>query len=106
MAVSVTVWMQFTVAPTMDGEKQHYQLYENALRLVYNDYDFSFEELFEKDESYRVHHYNTAALAAEMFNPLSANATKWSNTLKQLVGKLPTDCLSVFDHFVALALTW
>ena len=35
-------------------------------------------------------------------NPLSANPTKWSNTLKQLVGKLPTNCLSVFDHFVRL----
>ena len=30
-------------------------------------------------------------------NPLSANFTKWSNTLKQL---------SVFDHFVGLALKW
>ena len=37
-------------------------------------------------------------------NPLSANPTKWSNTLKQFVGKLPTNCLSVFDHFVGLAL--
>ena len=37
-------------------------------------------------------------------NPLSTNITKWSNTLKQFVGKLPTDCLSVFDHFVILAL--
>ena len=38
------------------------------------------------------------------FNPLSANFTKWSNILKQFVGKLPTNCLSVFDHFVGLAL--
>ena len=37
-------------------------------------------------------------------NPLSANPTKWSNTLKQFLGKLPTNCLSVFDHFVKLAL--
>ena len=36
-------------------------------------------------------------------NPLSVNPTKWSNTLKQLVGKLPTNCLSVFDHFGKLA---
>ena len=36
-------------------------------------------------------------------NPLSANPTKWSNTLKQFVGNLP-NCLSVFDHFVILAL--
>ena len=37
-------------------------------------------------------------------NPLSVNPTKWLNTLKQYVGKLPTNCLSVFDHFVGLAL--
>ena len=37
-------------------------------------------------------------------NPLSANPTKWSNTLKQFVGKLATNCLSVFDHSVILTL--
>ena len=37
-------------------------------------------------------------------NPLSANFTKWSNTLKQFVGKLSTNCLSVFDNLVELAL--
>ena len=38
------------------------------------------------------------------FSTLSANPTKWSNTLKQFVGKLPANCLSVFDHFVGFAL--
>ena len=38
-----------------------------------------------------------------MFNPLSPNPTKWSNTLKQFVGSL-ANCLSVFDHFMGLAL--
>ena len=33
-------------------------------------------------------------------NPLSANLTKWLNTLKQFVG----NCLSAFDYFVGLAL--
>ena len=37
-------------------------------------------------------------------NPLSANIRKWSNTLKQFVCTLPTNCLSVFDHFVGFAL--
>ena len=37
-------------------------------------------------------------------NPLSANFTKWSNTLKQFVDNLPMNCLSVFDHFVKLVL--
>ena len=40
------------------------------------------------------------------FNPLSANPTKWSNILKQFVDNLPTNCLSVLDHFVKLALKW
>ena len=33
-----------------------------------------------------------------MIKPLGANFIKWSNTLKQFIGK------SVFDHFVGLAL--
>ena len=37
-------------------------------------------------------------------NPLIINPTKWSNTLKQFVRNLPANCLSVFDHFVGLAL--
>ena len=39
----------------------------------------------------------------QKLNPLSANITKWSNTLKQFVSKLPTNCLSVLDHFLELA---
>ena len=37
-------------------------------------------------------------------NSLGGNPTKWSNTLKEFVGNLPRNCLSVFDHFVGLAL--
>ena len=37
-------------------------------------------------------------------NPLTTNPTKWSNRLKQFVGKLPMNCFSLFDHFVKLAL--
>ena len=55
--------------------------------------------------------YRTPQVAASVinyfhlkFNHLSVNFTKWSNTLKQFVGKLPKNCLSVFDHFVGLAL--
>ena len=39
-----------------------------------------------------------------VFNPLSLNPNTGPNTVKQFVGKLPTNCLSVFDHFVGLAL--
>ena len=37
-------------------------------------------------------------------NLLNANPEKWLNPLKQIVGNLPTICLSVFDHFMNLAL--
>ena len=37
-------------------------------------------------------------------NALGVNPTKWSNTLQQFIANLPTNCLSVFDHFVKLAL--
>ena len=37
-------------------------------------------------------------------NPLRANPTKLSNTLKQSAGNLLTNCLSVFDDFVGLEL--
>ena len=38
-------------------------------------------------------------------NPLSTNPTRWSNTLKQFVGELPTNCLLVLEHFPGLTLT-
>ena len=38
-----------------------------------------------------------------LINPLRANLTKCSNTLKQFVGKLLMDCLSLFGHSVGLA---
>ena len=46
------------------------------------------------DHLYLVYHFAV---------PLSTNFTKWSNTLKQFVSKLPTSCFSVFDHFMGLA---
>ena len=53
-------------------------------------------------------HIHTHTSLHIVFNLLSTNITKWSNTLKQFVGKLstnklPTNCLNVFDHFVGLA---
>ena len=36
--------------------------------------------------------------------PLSASLTKWLNTPEQFVGNLVTNCLSMFEHFVGLAL--
>ena len=36
--------------------------------------------------------------------PLSAKLTKMPNTLKQFVGNLSTNCLSVFGHFIKTAI--
>ena len=47
---------------------------------------------------------NGSKILWKFFNPLSAKPRKWSDTLKQFVGKLPTNCLSAFDHFLGLAL--
>ena len=44
------------------------------------------------------------AILLHLLNPLSAKLRKWPNTLKQFAGNLPTNCLSVFCHFVGLAL--
>ena len=44
-------------------------------------------------------------IALLVFNPLSTKFIKWSNTLKQFVGNLPTNFLSVFDDFVGLVLS-
>ena len=49
-------------------------------------------------------HSHLALFCFHFVNPSSANPAKWSITLRQFVGSLPTNCLSVFDHFVGLAL--
>ena len=55
--------------------------------------------------TYDTHYFHVMVfILLVLLNPLSTNPTKWSNTLKRFVGKLPTNCLSVFDHFVKLAL--
>ena len=52
---------------------------------------------------YTREHFQWKVLSS-IINPLSANPTKWSNTLKLFVGNTRQIVLSVFDHFVGLAL--
>ena len=52
-----------------------------------------------------VHIYeNSQTIKVNSLNSLSANFTKGSNTVTHFVGNLPTNCLSVFVHFVGLVL--
>ena len=43
------------------------KLHERALRLVYRDYESTFEDLLTKDGSFTVHHYSIQTLATELY---------------------------------------
>ena len=43
------------------------KLHERPLRLVYRDYESTFEDLLTKDGSFTVHHYNIQTLAKELY---------------------------------------
>ena len=64
-----------------------------------------FFDVFKEDRSDLIglNSYNILSNLEINLNLLSANSKKWSNTLKQFAGNLP-NCLSVFEHFVGLAL--
>ena len=51
-----------------------------------------------------ISYVRTTETRLRILNLLSANPTKRSNTLKQFVGNLPTNCLRMFDYFVKLLL--
>ena len=42
-------------------------LHERSLRIVYNDYESSFQELLELDNSVSIHHRNIHLLVIELF---------------------------------------
>ena len=48
------------------------RLQKRALRMIYDDYDSSFEELLTKDYSFSIHHFNIQTLAIKM-NKVSQN---------------------------------
>jgi hypothetical protein len=58
------VWM-FCLSRKMNNRINHIQ--ERGLRIVYQDYTSSFDELLAKDKSVRIHHKNIQRVALEMF---------------------------------------
>ena len=58
------VWM-FNLSRVLNSRIN--RLHERGLRIVYGDYDSSFEELLLKDGSVRIHHKNIQAVAVVMY---------------------------------------
>ena len=59
------------------------KLHETALRLVYSDYEFTFEDLLTKDGSFTTHHYNIQTLATELYKV-------YNNISQTILGELFT----------------
>ena len=69
------------------GRKTNYKisrLQERALRLIYNDYISSFEELLLKDDTFTIHEQNIQNLAIKMFKTLNDLSTPDFSELFQL----------------------
>ena len=58
------IWM-FCLSRKLNNKINH--IHERGLRIVYEDYTSSFEELLLKDESVCIHHRNIQFVAIEMF---------------------------------------
>ena len=67
------------------------RLQERALRLVYNDFNSSFQQLLDKDNSFTIHHQNIQSLIIEMYkvvNDLSTDTFAELFTKKQSSSQL------------------
>ena len=57
------------------------KLHERALRIVYNDYNSSFESLLNEDNSFTIHQRNLQKLATEMFKINNNLSPSFLNTI-------------------------
>ena len=70
------------------------RLHERALRIVYSDYNCTFNELLEKDGSFNIHHQNIQRLMIEIFkikNDLSDSPLKQYLTFSNRSSRNETD---------------
>ena len=68
------------------GDKQLIEL-TSSVGFLTSKFDELWKERKAKDEL-----INNLQIEVSSLNPLNANPEKWSNTLKQFVGNLPTNC--------------
>ena len=57
------IWMLHS--RTMNNKINH--LHERSLRIVYSDKSSMFEELFQRDKTFSIHHKNIQSLAIEIY---------------------------------------
>ena len=57
------MWMFYS----RSTNRRNNHLHERALRLRYDDYELTFEELLQKDESCTIYHYNIQTLCTELY---------------------------------------
>ena len=73
LLMNAFITSQFSYAPVVwmfHSRKQNHhinRIHERALRVVYKDYNSSFDELLEKDNSYKTHDRNLQKLVTEIF---------------------------------------
>ena len=60
------------------------RLHERSLRIVYNDYTSTFNELLENDKSITIHHRNIHSVAIEMFKVKNELCPPFISNLFQL----------------------
>ena len=72
------------------------KLHERALRLVYDDYESSFNVLLNKNKSFSIHHQNIQKLMTEVYKSLNKPPDNYFNsffTSKQRQDPLQNDLL-------------
>ena len=75
--------MPFTFGCFRKLNRKINHIHERALRLVYDDYTFSFKDLLQKDGSVSVHHQNIHSIAIEMYKIKNKLSPKIVQTIFQ-----------------------
>ena len=98
IAITICLWSKFVAVYSWNTFYAIFGIFESVT--------FVISEYLISEYLIRVIHLHESncpcmyIIFIRLFNPLSTNFTKWSNTLKQFVGNLPTNCL------VCLTILW